>query len=220
MHIVLAAAMIGLLFHTSPLLVADHLTEEKLFPGQSEDHGQCMAKVLDAAVRAAAAAAVRDEARPLEHTRVVAFGIPGSTSFTIDLLEPDTKEWRRIAVSCEGGTLVQRFYVIDRPASIEPPAPNMRDLRRHVMQTYPSHDQCVADLLSIALLALGATSFQEGSDRNPHEQMRLIFSDGVVWTEMGRQDNAGEWFTTTGTCVDRREIVVDRTTIGNPPTSK
>ena len=86
----------------------------------------------------------------------------------------------------------------------------MRQTRSHVMESFPSQDACIADLLSISALALLAIDVQEEGNGDKGDEMRLMLVGGIVTTEVRRQDGAGVWLTTTTTCRNARETVIDR----------
>jgi hypothetical protein len=189
----------------------DRLVNEKRLVGQSDSHEECVGKLIKGAMFVIAGTSGRVAAHPDEDPRVVVMAKPRAISMTVEYFQSVTKEWSRMVASCEEEVYVQRTFIVDGPQPFMPPIPNMRATRTHVMDSMPSHDLCVADLMSLASLGLGATDIQEEDEGSPGEEMRLMLSGGVVSTEGRRQDEEGTWTTTTTTCVGGRETVVDRT---------
>jgi hypothetical protein len=204
------AVATGLFLPVWPSPAADRLVDEKRLVGQSDTHEECAGKITKTAAYTIMLA--KDHSRT-EDGRITVVAKHRSISLTIEYRKADTREWLRTVGSCDDETYVQRTYISDSPAVFAPAAPSMRQTRLHVMESFSSQEACIADLLSISTLSLGATDIQEEDKDDKGDEMRLTLVGGIVSTEARRQDDAGMWSTTTTTCGAGRETVVDRMTV-------
>jgi hypothetical protein len=211
-RILLAAASIatGFLVLAGPSSGADRLIDEKRAVGQSDSHEECAGKLVKAAAATIAMAQATSAAFPAEHWRTIVLARHRAISMTFEYRNPNTQRWSRTVAFCDDETYVLRTYNSDGPAPSAPPLPSMRQLRTRVTNTLASHDECIADLLSISTLVLGAKDIQEEEEGDAVDETRLMLSDGMISIENRKQVYSGAWMTTTTTCVGGRETLVNR----------
>lgn len=187
----------------------ERLVGEKRLVGQSDSYEDCAGKLIKASAVLVAQAYGRSGSRTDENVQFLVTARPHDLTMTFDLATPKHGRTRTVS-TCDDETNIVREYTVDTAVPIKPAAPMLRQIRSHVIDTLPSHDQCVMDLLSVSTTALGSVALQDGDDAEASE-MRLTFTDGKVSTESRKQEHDGTWTVTSTSCMGPRETVLDLT---------
>lgn len=207
--LLMALVAVTLVFGPAPAGATERLLSEKRLVGQSDSYEECAVKLIKVSAAMIAAVYVRGKYHPDESFQFLVTARPHDLSMTFDLVTPGHEGMRTVS-TCDNETNILREYAVDAAVPLEPAAPDLRQIRSHVMDTFPTHDRCIADLLSVSTLALGVEAFQDEETANRTE-MRLTFSKGQLSTESRQQEHDGIWTVTSTSCVGGRETVLNLT---------